>query len=364
MTDKYRIDNHKLMFHPERVAKWQEGKDNWETAKKIYPLYVEVSPVGFCNHRCTFCALDFMEYQHRQLDPVILKDRLTEMAKLGVKSVMFAGEGEPTLYKEMPEIIEHCTKVGIDTSLTTNMVPFTEKNSEIFVKNCKWIKVSMNAGTPENYAEIHRTKASDFDLVVKNLERCVKLKKDNSYKCTIGSQILMVSDNAHTVKDLAKVSRDVGLDYLVIKPYSQHMSSITCKYKDTDYSDFLYLEEELKNFNTDTFKVVFRRNTMDKLINQPERYQRCNATPYFWGYIQSDGQVFGCSCFLENEKFAYGDIHEKTFQEIWEGDKRKANYTYIREELDIQQCRENCRMDEVNRYLWELSNPTHHVNFI
>ncbi len=58
MTDKYKIDSHKLIYHIPRVNDWLDGKT-------IYPLYMEISPSGACNHRCTFCGLDFMEYQSR-----------------------------------------------------------------------------------------------------------------------------------------------------------------------------------------------------------------------------------------------------------------------------------------------------------
>jgi len=364
MSDKFRIDSHKLIFHPQRVSEWLSAKDDWEKSRKVYPIYLEISPVGFCNHRCTFCALDFMEYQNRKIDPNILKERLREMAELGIKSVMFAGEGEPTLYKELPEMLDLCREVGIDTSLTTNMVPFTEKNTEPFVKNCSWIKVSINAGNPENYAEIHRTDPKDFDRVMQNMKRSVALRNEKKYKCTIGAQLLLLPDNYKSVTELAKRVKDIGLDYLVIKPYSQHHSSKTRQFKDLDYSKYLDLHNKLEKFNSDNFSVIFRIATMSKLINKPERYLKCNSVPFFWAYIVSDGSVFGCSAFLEDDNFNYGNINDNTFEQIWEGERRKKGWEYVKNTLSIDKCRVNCRMDEVNYYLWELLNPSEHVNFI
>ncbi|MCK7521170.1 MAG: radical SAM protein [Ignavibacteriales bacterium] len=251
-----------------------------------------------------FSALDFLEYQHRKLNPEILKARLSEMAQLGVKSVMFAGEGEPTLYPELPEILDYCSNIGIDTSLTTNMVPFTEKNTENFVKNCKWIKVSINAGNPKTYAAIHRCAEKDFDRVIDNMKKAVALKQEKGYDCTIGAKCCYYQTITAAATELAQICQETGLDYLVIKPYSQHLSSVTDKYKEIDYSQFLYLEDELKKFNTDAFKVIYRKNTIEKLINHENRYSKCNATPFFWAYIMSEGSVYGCSAFLEKRKLS------------------------------------------------------------
>ncbi len=364
MTNLYRIDNHKLIFHPARVSQWQEGHMQWETAKEIYPIYIEISPVGHCNHRCVFCAKDYIGYIKRKIPYEIMKERITELANLGLKSIMFAGEGEPTLYKKLPEIIEHCENVGIDTSLTTNFVPVNDKEIETYVKFCKWIKVSFNAGTSEVYSEIHRTKKEDFDKVVSNLLKAVEIRNKTGKGSTLGTQMLLLPENFKTAAELAKISRDLGLDYLVIKPYSQHLMSNTKKYENITYSDFMFLEKELEKYNTENFKVIFRANTINKLTNSAERYKKCYAVPFFWGYIMSDGNVFGCSSFLEDSHFCYGNINEKSFKEIWEGEKRKENFEYIKNTMNAENCRINCRMDEINRYLWELKNPSPHVNFI
>lgn len=364
MGDKYSIDSHKLGFHPVRVSQWLEAENDWEKLKKVYPIYVEISPYGGCNHRCTFCALDYMGYENIGLEYDVLKNTLTNMAEQGVKSVMFAGEGEPLLFKNLDLIVEHCTKVGVDTSLTTNFVPLNKKSIERCMENCSWIKVSLNAGTAKSYAAIHQTKEQDFERVMNNLEYALKYKRENNLDCTLGVQMLLLPENKDEAVILAEKCKEMGADYLVIKPYSQHLFSETNKYENIDYSKMLDVEEELKKFNDENFNVVFRANTMKKYIEKQQPYEKCYSTPFFWGYIAADGKVFGCSAYLGDDKFCYGNIYDNDFKTIWESDKRKASYDYVQNELDIKSCRVNCRMDEVNRYLWRLKNPNDHDNFI
>ena len=124
------------------------------------------------------------------------------------------------------------------------------------------------------------------------------------------------------------------------------------------------IQKDLEVLNDDNFNVIFRANTMQKYVEKSQSYSTCHSTPFFWGYIAADGKVFGCSAYLGKDEFCYGNIYNDSFENIWEGDKRKKSYKYIQNELDIKNCRVNCRMDEVNRYLWRLKNPYEHDNFI
>jgi len=364
MSDKYSIDSHKLIYHPIRVARWFESEGDWNKQKNIYPLYIEITPIGSCNHRCTFCSVDYIGYKSIQQDEKILADRIREMAKLGVKSIMFAGEGEPTLYKPLGNILDVCSEVGIDTSLTTNAVIMDNTSIEKYLKNCSWIKVSINAGDRETYSKVHQTKAADFDRVVANLTLAAKLKREKGYSCTIGSQMLLLPENVESAISLAKTMRDAGVDYLVIKPYTQSLYGTSRVYDGLTYENMMYLEKELKKLETSKFSIVFRANTMKKLEEDHQPYNKCYSTPYFWSYIMADGSVYGCSAYLGNKNFTYGNINESSFQDIWESKKRKDGIEFVEKELDISTCRKNCRMDEVNRYLWNLKNPNPHVNFI
>jgi len=354
--DKYRIDSHKLMFHVDRVNDWLKDKP-------VYPVYMEISPAGSCNHRCIYCALDFMDYQPRFLDAAILKARLKEMGRLGVRSIMYAGEGEPFLHKDISDIIATTKKSGIDVAVTSNAVLFNKTIADETLPYLSWIKVSINAAKPSTYAKIHHTSGKDLAKVIENMSYAAKARRKNGYTCTLGMQIILLPDNYTEIELLAKKAKEIGMDYLVVKPYSQHPLSKTNTFKNIKYNKYLSLGEKLKKISDSRFKVIFRLNTMQKWDSAARNYKHCLALP-FWAYIDAGGNVWGCSIYLSKNKFCLGNIYKNTFKEIWESKKHANLVRWAAEELDTDKCRVNCRMDEVNRYLWELKHPSAHVNFI
>jgi len=354
--DKFRIDSHKLLYHVGRVNDWLNGKN-------IYPVYMEISPAGSCNHRCVYCALDFMEYRPVFLDTVVLKKRLVEMSKLGVKSVMYAGEGEPFLHKDISEIISCTKKAGIDVAVTTNAVLWSKELIDKTLANLTWLKVSINAGNKGTYSRIHRTSPEDFARVMKNMTYAARLRKDKGYKCALGMQIVLLPENRKEVVLLAKKAKAIGMDYLVVKPYSQHPLSKVKKYADIKYSDYLGLAKDLAKLNDKSFNAIFRMHTMKKWDEHNRNYKHCLALP-FWAYIDASANLWACSIYLTKKKFCLGNIYKNSFKDIWESKKHLNLVRWAREKLDTSKCRVNCRMDEVNRYLWEIKHPPEHVNFI
>lgn len=348
--DKFRIDGSKLQFHPQRVAQWQQA-DTWEKAKSVYPVYVEITTCGACNHRCTFCAIDYVGYRAIQPRTEVLIERLQEMQRLGVKSVMYAGEGEPLLNKDINRIV---AETPMDVAFTTNGVLL----NKLDLANVAWVKVSLNAGLASTYSAVHRTDERDFARVWANIKDAVSRKG----KCSIGVQSVLLRENRAEMFLLANLAKDAGADYFVIKPYSQHKFAITHQHEGTDYSGDEKLAEALATLNGDGFEVIFRANAM-KQEAEDIHYHKCSATPFFWSYISANGDVYACSAFLLDERFKLGNIHKQSFQEIWEGERRQKNYELMTGGFDIGECRKNCRMNASNIFLSQLDRIPHQ-NFI
>lgn len=79
--------------------------------------YLRVSITPYCNFRCLYCQPDgpvLPEGPRDELSPVELERLVDVFARLGVKKVRLTG-GEPTLRKDLPEIVSRLSNVvGID----------------------------------------------------------------------------------------------------------------------------------------------------------------------------------------------------------------------------------------------------------
>lgn len=362
--DDLKIDSHKLMYHPKRVAEYLEARGNPEKLRKIFPIYVEISPVGACNHRCSFCSVDYIGYKARMLSLESLQQVASDFKKDGVKSVMFAGEGEPFIHKKITSIVRCFGLNDIDVSFTTNGTVIPNDFYSEALGYVSWIKVSVNGGA-QSYQSIHGAKPQDFEKAFSNITKLCAERDKRNLKLKVGVQMVLLPENAHEVLSLANLVKQAGCDYFVVKPFSQHKASINKEYEALEYSEFMELDDSLRDLNDINFRVVFRKNAMSKKGDGKPVYNTCHSTPNFWAYIMASGDVYSCSAYLLDERFKLGNVMEKSFSEIWKSDARLAHCEFVSDELNIKECRENCRMDEVNRYLADLVNDSvEHVNFI
>ncbi len=342
------VDNHKLMYHPKRVKEWLEKED-------CFPIYVEIGPTNKCNHRCIFCSLDWLEHSTQEIDKTVMISALKDMAKSGVKSVMFAGEGEPLLHKDITLFVKTAKDNGMDVSITTNGVAFTKEKMEQCLPNLSWIRFSINAGSPKTYSLIHRTRLTDFEKVIENIKQAVRFRNENGLKTTISTQLVMLPKNIKEIEKLAKTLKEIGADNLQLKPYSHHPNTKNLFFLKKSKYDKM---EKMKRLNSDNFEILFRKATI-KRLKEGITYPKCYGLSFFT-LIDSKGNVFPCNRFYNNEKFNYGNIYQQRFSDIWHGKKRKE----ILKKIKTAECGKGCRLDVINKYLKRLKNPHPHDNFI
>jgi len=344
------IDNHKLMYHPDRIAEWKETGD-------CFPIYAEIGLTNKCNHDCIFCGLDFLDKNRTDfIDTKVLCSVLKDMGKNGVKSLMFAGEGESTLHKDIGLFTKTAKQSGMDVSITTNGVPFIRTKIEECMPHLDWIRFSLDAENSKDYAIIHGTTEDDFDKVINNIRDTVKFRNENSLDVNIAVQCVLIPKNFLTIEKLVKKMKKIGVDNIQIKPYMSHpLSKNNFKMSQKKYKE---LSEVLKKYNTENFKVMFRHETMKRTVSDIS-YNTCHGLSMMT-LIDAKGNIVPCNLYLNK---IMGNIYKKSFSELWKGKQRKKILAELNK-IGTTDCRKSCRLDVCNKYLDRVKHPTKGDNFI
>jgi len=105
-----------------------------------------------CNSRCLYCGI----WKERLPGPTCgrLAGVLDQLADNGVKSVSFTG-GEPLLRQDLEAILEHATKLGMQTSLATNGILLTDDRlASILDSGLTTLVVSLDSVDPGIYERL------------------------------------------------------------------------------------------------------------------------------------------------------------------------------------------------------------------
>lgn len=352
---QYNFNNHKLIYHSGRVNEYLKEGD-------CYPIYMEISPIGNCNHRCVFCAYDYIEYPNRRLETKRLLNFIDEVSECGLKSLLFAGEGEPLLHPDIDKFIIRAREQHIDTGLFTNGQMLKRELAEKILPGLSFIRFSFNGGTSEVYSKIHHVSHKVFDNVMQNIRYAVETRKRFNLTVDIGAQYVVLPENLDTLIDAANILRDAGIDYFVVKPFMQRPFQSYVMKQDFEKDMVEEIFEKLSGISNDFFSVIIRKEFSSDNANR--NYSRCYGTSFIT-VLNSAGDLSTCLPYWDKKEFTYGNIYENSFSEIWGGEKRKKIQEYLEKDMPVHKCPPLCRQNDINQFLWEIKNPSvKHINFI
>ena len=345
------IDAHKLSYHPERVVEWKH-------TGFCFPLHIEVGITNKCNHRCIQCTLNWINHKNDSIDSAAFLKVLNEAASLGVKSIYFAGEGEPTLHKGLGMFVKTAYNLGMKVALSTNgsCLPTLEST----LPYLSWLRFSVDAASGETFAKIHGVPDTEFGKVLSNIRSCVETVKQGGYGVQIGVQTLLMPENIKEIETLAYLIRDMGVHNFQVKPAHCHPKS---SYQIKTYQ---YLQEGMQNMleelNSETFTTVVRVKSLERL-DQKRTYEECHAFN-FYCLIDACGNVTPCNIFYGEKDYIFGNIYENSLANIWISDRKRMIIEKITR-FGHSLCGEyRCRQDVMNRYLERVKNPEVNDEFI
>lgn len=361
MADKYIMDGHKLIWHLDRVVDWLNGR-------RIAPIHIDVGLSKGCNIKCEYCfgVLQGNFYKkgadfYFPREPLL--NYVKEAGEVGVRSMAFVGEAEPLLNPHVYDAIVEAKRAGVDVALGTNGILLDTTDRGInALKHLSWLRFNLSAASYDAFRKIHRS--SEFDKVIDNIKFCVDTKRSLCLSLTIGIQMVLTPNNVDQAVGLAKLGKELGVDYLVIKQCSDTVESALGVYKRfKDYDNFTEILKSAEAESTDTYDVIVK---WQKILNKGKRsYDQCLGVPFLL-YSSGDGRLYPCGMFFDykEEEYRMGDLLKNSFKEILKSDRYWAVVEKVKNDIDVHQCYANCRTHCINEFLWQIKNPPPHVNFV
>lgn len=333
------LSQNKIFNHTERI-------NQWLTKGITKPIMIEIDTTNKCNHNCPFCAGN-RRINQAELKIDFLKKIINQISPF-CKGLVFTGGGEPLLNKDTINAIEYAKSKKIDVALITNGTLMTENIAKKIIKNCTWVRVSVDAISSLEYSKNRGISKDQFNLLLKNIKLLVKYKKQLKSKCTIGVGYLVNKKNKKNILKFTEIFKTIKVDYVQFRPYH---------YQDVN------ADKEIKNvkkLETRNFKIMITNHRFKKIEGD---FKRCFRDE-FTTVIAADGKVYPC-CFTRGIKeFEIGDLKKNSFEKIWNSKKRqKIN----KNKLKSPNCPIMVKYDTLNKILWDIYNINEngvHLNFI
>lgn len=281
-----------------------------------FPKELHLESSSQCNAFCLTCPRDKMQRSVGELSRELFIKAVTETSTHEMDYIMLHLNGEP-LYLGIDELVWriNCAR---DLNPRTKQINFftngslldDDKIDKILTSKLDLIMISIDGGTKEDYEKIRR--GLSWDILLKNVQRLVKRKRELNSKCIIQTAIIPQKDNASSVQRYFTLFTGIGVDNVGGSGVNNIGGLI-------DSKDMRLAEQHVDTamLNHPCFKIFLDLS------------------------IMSDGRACVCAQDVIGA-LPIGDLKTQSLKEIWQGTiltKIRENFIYDRKFL-VPFCKE------------------------
>jgi radical SAM protein with 4Fe4S-binding SPASM domain len=334
--------NHLEEIARNRKLNLQEQFAQYENLRSM-PLHVAVPTGDRCNLRCIFCTdrnPSTARYTDQTFEGFLRFVEPVDKASL----VQLYGWGEPFVNRVYEKMFDYVTSrfAGARIYISTNGVLLSGDRVERILAYGKClINISLNAATPETYVAI--TGYDRFNRVVRNIRELIQGREERNEKdLVITLSFTATRINIHEFPRFIELSDDLGIKYVVLQDLNLLEESHVQLYLGKEEKVARGAFEEANNLARQ------RGIYLDSFMHLPGKYfqqDRTECAPYelprdclaVWDqeddapfhpqagecyepwmtFLMSQNGAVSTCC---RAREVMGNIYEKTFEEIWNGE--------------------------------------------
>ena len=345
------IKEKNLGYLKHRILSYYNEAEHILKGEMALPRMAIFHPTYVCNHHCTGC--DF-RHQNSKISRVMSeKDSnniLDKLIKIGIQSVEFSGGGEPLLAPNAVQMIKKLKNKEVAVGLLTNGSKLKEEILDAVIKNCTYVRVSLESGSNEIFKKVKNVEDdSEFDNIVNNIKNALKLRKKLDNKIDISIKFSVGKDNYMDMENAINLAIELGVDSIQFKLY-QNIDSIEIDSPKQVADKLNELKETYGN------KILIIGNLIKSEIGH-----KCWLTPIITT-VDALGDVYLCSYYRHRmDTHRIGNLLVDDFKTIWYSQRHKEAIKNIK----IEGCNiYDCRFHFYNNHMRNLMEKGEVLKFI
>ena len=303
------------------------------TKKPIHwgmPSNISIEPTNLCNLACKECPTGMKSLSRTKGNMSLdLFKNIIKQVSPQLTGLILYFQGEPYLNKSLFKMIKYANAQNVYTYCSTNAHFLDDNKVKMTLESSLDELIISLDGTTQKVYEEYRQNGSLKKVLDGSKRLTLWKKKLNLSKPFISFQFLVVKPNEHQIEDAKILAKDIGVDKIIFK---------TAQIYDYKNGNPLIPENDkysrYKRQKDGTYKIKSKlKNHCWRMWSNP--------------VITVDGSVIPC-CFDKDAKYAFGNLKEQSFKEIWNSEKYKTFRQQIltnRRSIDIcKNCTEGLKI--------------------
>lgn len=170
-----------------------------------------------CTFDCVYCQVGKIATFSNKRELFVPTEEITEEIKslppLKIDYITFSGRGEPTLAKNLGEVIKEIRETRQEKiAVITNASLIDKKEVQDDLALADFVMLKLDSPSKELFLKINQPlKGIELDKILKGIKEF-----KSKYKGKLALQIMFIEENKSLAQELAKLAKDIGPDEVQI----------------------------------------------------------------------------------------------------------------------------------------------------
>lgn len=283
------------------------------------PSQIQLEPTTVCNLDCIMCPINSLQRDKNMMTLDEFKDLVGRFPKL--ERITMHGIGEPLMNRDFFNMVEYAKSRGIRVYFNNNMTYMTEANArKLLSLGVDEIRTSLDTPYKDEYARIRparNQRTNFFDEVVENVRTLVRVRNELGSKTRIKLVGVCMDETIRQMPDLTRLGVELGVDEIMI----QNMQLWSGKDEFREDREGKVVADQVMAEVYEECRDIAAGKVPLKMWH-PGVSHGCN-----WAetscYVTVDGYVTPCCNCPDPKVKNFGNLNEKSLEEIWYSDDYK-----------------------------------------